>query len=633
MSCVVNQKPCTETSSLETLLEEVIALRTVAGKRATARLEQFETCFPGACYTSSAANLAHYLAVRQHELRTLQDRLAEVGLSSLGRGEAHILANLDSVIDILSRLTGLPAPVFPAGVDDVVTHAEGRRILEEHTTQLFGPKPVERNVRIMVTFAGDNATDYDSVRQLLLQGMDCARINCAHDDRSTWLQMIDHIRRGVAESGRPCRILMDLAGQKLRTGPIVAGPAVRHLKVRRDPYGAIVEPATVLIGACTTPGEHPAGVTGPGPYRLLIPADVHGELLPDDRLSFTDTRGKRRHLEIAGRNASGNLVAHCRQSAFLASDTRFEWYRRGANRHYRFGPGVPLVPFHGEPMRIRLFRGDPVLLAADGAPGCDALRQENGQIIEPARVNCSHAEAISALRPGHAVWIDDGKIGTIVKSVNGHMALLRVTEAPPQGALVREDKCLNFPDTELKLPALTDKDLADLDFICEHADMVGFSFVQSHEDVQQLVRELERRNAAHLPVIAKIETSRAVRNLPGIILGTIGRHVLGIMIARGDLAVELGSVRLAEIQEEILWLCEAAHVPVIWATQVLETLAKRGAKSRPEITDAAMSVRAECVMLNKGDYILDALRVLGNILSRMEAHQHKKAACLRALHW
>jgi pyruvate kinase len=74
-------------------------------------------------------------------------------------------------------------------------------------------------------------------------------------------------------------------------------------------------------------------------------------------------------------------------------------------------------------------------------------------------------------------------------------------------------------------------------------------------------------------------------------------------------------------------------VPVIWATQVLETLAKRGAKSRPEITDAAMSVRAECVMLNKGDYILDALRVLGNILSRMEAHQHKKAARLRALHW
>jgi pyruvate kinase len=631
MSCVVNPNPITEAASLEALMDEVIALRGVAVQRAATRLEQFESCFPGGRCTSSAANLAHYLAVRQHELRSLQDRLAEVGLSSLGRGEAHILANLDSVIDILSRLTGLPAPAFLTGVEDIVTHAEGRRILEEHTARLFGPKPAERQVRIMVTFASDNATDYDSVRQLLLQGMDCARINCAHDDRTTWRRMIDHIRRGVAETGRPCRILMDLAGQKLRTGPIVAGPAVRHLKVRRDPYGAVVEPATVLIGADTPPGELPAGAGGPTHYSLTIPAALHKGLLPDDRLSFTDTRGKRRHLEITGRSAAGDLVAQCRQSAYLAADTRFEWYRRGASGHYRFGPGVPLVPFRGEPVPIRLFRGDPLRLAADGAPGRDALRREDGQILEPARINCSHAEAVSALRTGHAVWIDDGKIGTVVEAVQDDGVLLRVTEAAPQGAVVREDKGLNFPDTELSLPALTDKDLADLDFVSEHADMVGFSFVQSHEDVQQLVRELERRNAAHLPVIAKIETRRAVSNLPGIILGTIGRHPLGIMIARGDLAVELGSVRLAEIQEEILWLCEAAHVPVIWATQVLESMAKKGMPSRAEVSDAAMSVEAECVMLNKGPYVVETVRFLRGVLERMSGHTSKRQSMLRRL--
>jgi len=116
-----------------------------------------------------------------------------------------------------------------------------------------------------------------------------------------------------------------------------------------------------------------------------------------------------------------------------------------------------------------------------------------------------------------------------------------------------------------------------------------------------------------------------------MILSTIGRTQLGIMIARGDLAIELGSIRMAEIQEEILWVCEAAHVPVIWATQVLETLAKNGINSRPEITDAAMSVRAECVMLNKGPYILDALNVLDSILIRMQEHQHKKSSRLRAL--
>ena len=103
------------------------------------------------------------------------------------------------------------------------------------------------------------------------------------------------------------------------------------------------------------------------------------------------------------------------------------------------------------------------------------------------------------------------------------------------------------------------------------------------------------------------------------------------MIARGDLAVECGFERLAEVQEEILWVCEAAHMPVIWATQVLETLAKTGLPSRAEITDAAMGERAECVMLNKGPHILDAMRTLDDILRRMQAHQSKKRPLLRAL--
>ena len=104
------------------------------------------------------------------------------------------------------------------------------------------------------------------------------------------------------------------------------------------------------------------------------------------------------------------------------------------------------------------------------------------------------------------------------------------------------------------------------------------------------------------------------------------------MIARGDLAVECGYERLAEVQEEILWLCEAAHMPVIWATQVLEGVAKRGQPSRAEITDAAMSERAECVMLNKGPHIVGAVRVLDDILRRMQGHQHKKTSLLRTLH-
>jgi pyruvate kinase len=116
-----------------------------------------------------------------------------------------------------------------------------------------------------------------------------------------------------------------------------------------------------------------------------------------------------------------------------------------------------------------------------------------------------------------------------------------------------------------------------------------------------------------------------------MLLSAMRMPCCGVMIARGDLAVECGFERLAEVQEEILWICEAAHVPVIWATQVLENLARDGIPSRAEITDAAMGHRAECVMLNKGPHIVSAVRVLDGILRRMQTHQAKKRAMLREL--
>ncbi|MBY8910935.1 hypothetical protein K6L05_14375, partial [Salinicoccus roseus] len=86
-----------------------------------------------------------------------------------------------------------------------------------------------------------------------------------------------------------------------------------------------------------------------------------------------------------------------------------------------------------------------------------------------------------------------------------------------------------------------------------------------------------------------------------------GSRPFGVMLARGDLAVEIGYERLSEIQEELLWICEAAHVPVIWATQVVESLVKTGIPTRSEISDVVAGSRAECIMLNKGEYIADGV--------------------------
>src|SRR6516165_5653228 len=154
-----------------------------------------------------------------------------------------------------------------------------------------------------------------------------------------------------------------------------------------------------------------------------------------------------------------------------------------------------------------------------------------------------------------------------------------------------------------------------------HADVVGYAFVRQASDGDELHARLADLNGHHLGIVVKIETRRAFEALPSVMLAARRRPAAGVLIARGALAVEWGYERLAEVQEAMLWLAEAAHLPVIWATQGLETRAKMGQPSRADITDAARSERAECVMLNKGPYIVAAVRVLENILRRMQAHQ------------
>ncbi len=160
---------------------------------------------------------------------------------------------------------------------------------------------------------------------------------------------------------------------------------------------------------------------------------------------------------------------------------------------------------------------------------------------------------------------------------------------------------------------------------------MALSFLRTADDVVRLQQELTALNAGHIGTVLKIENAIAFRNLPRILLASLISPPVGVMVARGDLAVEVGFERLSELQEEILWLCEAAHVPVIWATQVLEGLAKGGAPTRAEVSDAVMSSRAECVMLNKGPRVVDTVAFLADILERMAEHHDKRMALLRRL--
>jgi pyruvate kinase len=275
---------------------------------------------------------------------------------------------------------------------------------------------------------------------------------------------------------------------------------------------------------------------------------------------------------------------------------------------------------------IPLAIGDTLVLTRDQAPGGSRAG------ASPARISCTLPEVFDAAAVGDSVWLDDGKFGGTARRVTRDAIEVEITHAPPNGGRLRAEKGINLPDTNLSIEPSSETD-ERIAFAIAHADMIGLSFVSTRDDVRAVSDALARSGGDHLGMILKIETRAGFDALPQLLAEALERDApCGVMIARGDLAIEVGWERMAEVQEEILWLCEAAHVPVIWATQVLDTLARTGIASRAEITDAASGARAECVMLNKGPMILAAIATLDDILARMATHRHKKTSLLRQLH-
>ena len=606
-----------EYNSPSSLVRQLQGLRTRMARVETTYADRIERVW--ADRKASARNLLQYVSLRQQDLRSLQENLLRRGLSSLGRCEANVHATLNEVIHVLQQIEGQCGTAEePAEVD----FERGRELLNQSTRRLFGGRPSQGGAHIMVTMPSEAAHDRTLVSDLVAHGMDCMRVNCAHDDPAAWQRMIENLRRACREQQRECKVLMDLCGPKLRTGPIEAGPAVLKWRPRRDALGRVIAPARIWFH------DEDAAATAPLPADASIP--VVGkwliELRPGDVVRLKDARSRARRIRIVERGPGGTW-GESDQTAFVTPDTELRHDRKGKSQREPGRIGA-IVPTEGY---LALRRGDPLLLCDEHKIGAPALYDEHGQLVRPSMIGCTLPSVFRDLKRGERVLFDDGKITARVDAVHANYIELEVIHAGPNGTRLRADKGINLPDTDLHLDALTDKDLQDIAFVVEHADMVGYSFVRREEDVEQLQRELARLGNPDMPIVLKIENRQAFERLPSLLMAALRSPASGVMIARGDLAVELGWQRLAEVQEEILWMCEAAHMPVVWATQVLESLAKTGIPSRAEITDAAMGVRAECVMLNKGPYITEAVRVLSDILRRMKDHHAKKRQILRRL--
>jgi pyruvate kinase len=359
------------------------------------------------------------------------------------------------------------------------------------------------------------------------------------------------------------------------------------------------------------------------PVALMITCPSDAATDPGFMLALAERSVEAVRINCAhdGPEAWGQMVAHLR-AAEAATGRHIKVFMDLA------GPKIRTGAVHLPAEGARLQKGDWLVLAYPGRLD-DAVLLDRHFAAE-----CTLAEALAAARPGDRVFVDDGKLRAVVDRVEPWGLVTRVTAATQKGLKLKPEKGLNFPDRPLHIDPLTEKDREDLAFVAAHADGIGFSFVQSAADVaalQEVLAALRPDDWRQLSLILKIETARAVSALPEMIVQAARFQPTALMIARGDLAVEIGFARTAEMQEELLWLGEASDVPVIWATQVLEHLVAKGVPSRGEMTDAAMAARAECVMLNKGPYLLDAIDQLRALLRRMEDHQHKKTAQLRRL--
>lgn len=559
-------------------------------------------------FERSACNLLHYRALRNNDLRDLQKMLGNMGLSRLAKAQSHVLASLWTIRAILQAMHDKKAIRRRRGF---LTIKKANRFSKRNAKAILGYRSKGRRTRIMVTLPSKAAQDYQFVYDLVAQGMNCARINCAHDGPEQWAQMIAHVRKASGKLKNRVVVTMDLGGPKIRTGGMAPGPAVLKFTPRRDPHGRLIEPVRLWLG----PRSHS---TENGLHLPLQLEGMHG-LQPEDKIYFRDTRGKVRELLVTDVEADG-CWAFCFDSAFLQTGARLY---RDPNLQ---GQAMSVGALPAKEQFILLNAGDRLRIRRDPAPGEPARQDERGGLLAPAHISCTAPEVFDMVRPGEPILFDDGKIEGKIREVDPQGIEVEIIRTKQGGGKLKADKGINLPESRLTIRGLTDKDRQDLTFVVENADVVNMSFVNSAEDVRDLIAEIDRLGGRdRLGVILKIETQSAFNNLTEILLAAMQMYPVGVMIARGDLAIETGWNNIGRVQEEILSICQAAHVPDIWATQVLENLAKKGIPSRAEITDAAMAQRAEGVMLNKGPYILEAIELLDMILKDLEPYWEKSA--------
>jgi pyruvate kinase len=306
-------------------------------------------------------------------------------------------------------------------------------------------------------------------------------------------------------------------------------------------------------------------------------------------------------MDVARLNFSHGTQAEHGEVIRTIREAETEWGRPITILQDLQGPKVRLGAFVGG--QANLVTGERFTLTPKSVKGT------------ASRSSISHPEFLPALRPDDQVWMDDGMIQLIVEKVEGGEVHCRVTS----GGTVSDHKGVSLPRLPLPTAVLSAKDRDDLRFGIDHGvDYVAVSFVRSAADIQE-VRKFIREVGADLPIIAKLERAEVVPNLPGVLA-----LVDGVMVARGDLGVEVPLEEVPVIQKDVIRQSRVAKVPVIVATQMLESMVNHVRPTRAEVSDVATAIfdGADAIMLSAetatGRYPVETVEMMARIAARAE---------------
>lgn len=564
------------------IYDELVRIHNIILERRT----MVEICKP---HLHSCMNMQDFLSLKKFDLTMLQKALVDIGFSSLEWSHFYLVYTIEKQLEVLGHLLGyspMERSQEPSPQDVYISMQQRSRFLKSHESS-------ENSV--MITLPSDAAEDPSIIQGLAARNIDIVRINTAHDSLNQWQKMAQIVKR-INQSTRlnnPIRIYVDLAGPKIRTGKIklVTVP----LKIRPDEHSMLL-----LTSKKLQENTLPNTICG----QCVVDKHWFRKRRKGEKILLTHPELKNRKLRIKKIDEKG-LWLDFDKKLTIDEQSRFEIQDKRKDQ-------TSIKNLLQKEQEIRLFIGNYIVLRSDSSVIGQLTEEEK---VAKAEISCSNPDIFDFIEIETSLYIDDGKIGLRVTEKTDHGVLCRVEHAKPNGTVLKGEKGINLPETNLDIDAVTPLDKENLRAVIEFADIIGISFTQKASDVMEVKTILQENNKELTGLVAKIETKKGVQRLPFILMELFSWRNSGVMIARGDLAIEVGFENLPRIQEEILELCEAAHTPVIYATQIMENMIKKNLPSRAEVIDASMAQRADCVMLNKGLFAVETIDMLGKILN------------------